>query len=145
MNDPTELATTIANEIFETKEQKTKDLLRLVPIQFVCKATIASVTENIGPLLEKYFKAEKKTFGIVFNRRFNNSVDKDGLIAEIAKMVVAINAEHKVDLKNPNIVILLEVIKSWCLISILPEYYKLKKYNLLELSIKKDDNIPQTE
>lgn len=46
------------------------------------------------------------------------------------------NLLHKADLKQPQLVILIEVIRNICCLSVVPDYYSLKKYNLLEISLK---------
>lgn len=43
------------------------------------------------------------------------------------------NPGNKADLKNPEIAVVVEVIRGICLLSIAPYYYKFKKYNLLEI------------
>lgn len=43
------------------------------------------------------------------------------------------NSAHKVDLKTPKITVVVEVIKGLCCISLLPDYFKFKKYNVHEL------------
>ena len=40
----------------------------------------------------------------------------------------------RVDLKNPDVCFVFEVIKSNCCISLLPNYFQYKKYNLIELA-----------
>lgn len=40
---------------------------------------------------------------------------------------------------SPDIAVVVEIIKGHCLISIAPEYFKYKKYNLLELCNIKED------
>ena len=40
----------------------------------------------------------------------------------------------KVEYKNPDLAIIFEIMKSHCCLSVLPQYYKYKKYNLGELA-----------
>lgn len=57
-------------------------------------------------------------------------------------MILEKNAGNKADLKNPDIAVVVEIIKGFCLLSVAPEYYKYKRYNLLELcNIKADTPI----
>lgn len=64
--DPLELVTAIVKDLHETKKQKARYLLRLLPIPIVCKAYIDDIRAKADPLLEKYFAQEPKTFAIVF-------------------------------------------------------------------------------
>lgn len=138
LDDPVLLANTIAEEISSTKEQVSQDLIRMVPIEAISKATVEAVTASIEPLLKKHFCSGPKTFGIVINKRLNNGVNKMELIDKVANMVTGLSKEHKVDLKKPEVTILMEIIKSWCLMAILPEFDRFKKYNLVQLSIPED-------
>ena len=54
-------------------------------------------------------------------------------------MVAKKNNNHKVDLKNPQLSILIEIIRSICCISVVPEFHSLKKYNLLELAVQNNN------
>lgn len=74
-----------------------------------------------------------------FSHRNNDRLKRDDVIEKIADLVVKQNGEHKADLKNPELVVLIEVIRSMCCISVVPEFYTLKKYNLLELVLKNRD------
>jgi tRNA acetyltransferase TAN1 len=48
-------------------------------------------------------------------------------------MVLRRHPENRADLKHPQLAIIVEVIRNMCCLSILPEYFELRKYNLLEL------------
>lgn len=61
-------------------------------------------------------------------------MDRMQVIQELAVLIGFKSSAHKVDLKNPQITVVVEVIKGLCCISILPDYFKLKKYNVHELT-----------
>lgn len=63
---PLELVTKIVTELDTTKKQCTRFLLRLLPIEVVCKAYMDDIRTKASVLLEKYFAQEPKTFSIVF-------------------------------------------------------------------------------
>ncbi|XP_059620121.1 THUMP domain-containing protein 1 homolog [Phlebotomus argentipes] len=132
--DPRELGLKIVRDIAETKVQRSKFLLRLVPVEIVCRANLKSMSDAVGSLCDKYMLQEPKTFSIVFNKRYNNAISREDVIKELADVVSAKNAGNRVNLSEPELSIIVEVIKGLCCISILPDYLKLKKYNLLELS-----------
>lgn len=63
---PLELVTKIVTELDTTKKQCTRFLLRLLPIEVVCKAYMDDIRTKASVLFEKYFAQEPKTFSIVF-------------------------------------------------------------------------------
>lgn len=133
--NPNELGVRIVRDIAETKKRKTRMLLRFWPVDAVCRANIEDIKNASGRLFDKVFlNAEPTTFAIVFNKRHNNSIDRMKVITELAELVDFKNSAHKVDLKEPQITIVIEVIKGLCCISLLPNYFKLKKYNIHELT-----------
>ncbi|XP_071570524.1 THUMP domain-containing protein 1 homolog [Temnothorax nylanderi] len=131
--NPLELVTKIVSKLDTTKEQCTRYLLRLLPIEVVCKAYMDNIKAKASELFEKYFAQEPKTFSIVFNRRSNNSIKRDEIIEDLAEIILRKNPGNKADLKNPDIAVIVEAIRGICLLSIAPNYYKFKKYNLLEI------------
>ncbi|XP_043248501.1 THUMP domain-containing protein 1 homolog [Colletes gigas] len=139
--DPLELVTKIVTELDKTKQQRTRYLLRLLPIEVVCKAYMDDIKLKADVVLEKYFAQEPKTFSIVFNRHCNNNIHRDEVIEDLAEIINKKNPGNKADLKNPELAVIVEVIRGICLISIAPNYYKFKKYNLLEIcNIKEPTN-----
>jgi tRNA acetyltransferase TAN1 len=56
--------------------------------------------------------------------------------------------QNRADLKHPQLAVIVEVIRNICCLSVLPEYFELRKYNLLELcapegGIKVVDRVPE--
>lgn len=131
--NPLELVTKIVTELDKTKKQRTRFLLRLLPIEVVCKAYMNDIKASAEKLFDKYFVETPRTFSIVFNRHSNNSVHRDEIIENLAHMVLAKNPKNKADLKNPEIAVVVEVIREVCLMSVAPHYYKYRKYNLVEI------------
>ncbi|KAF5278100.1 hypothetical protein FQR65_LT03616, partial [Abscondita terminalis] len=129
IEEPSKLAETIIEDVSSKKEQKTRYLLRLVPIEATCKAYLDEIKKCFEPLLEKYF-CTPKTFSIVYNHRNNNNLSKDEVINTIASMISTKNSEHKVDLKGGEVSVVIEIIKGFALIGVVPNFLKYKKYNL---------------
>ncbi|XP_012153190.2 THUMP domain-containing protein 1 [Megachile rotundata] len=138
---PLELVTKIITELDRTKQQRTRFLLRLLPIEVVCKAYMNDIKLKADTMLEKYFAQEPKTFSIVFNRHSNNNINRDEVIEDLAEIISKKNPGNKADLKAPELAVIVEVIRGVCLMSVAPHYYKFKKYNLLEIcNIKEPAN-----
>lgn len=140
LDDPQAIVTSIVNDIADTKQQKTRHLLRLLPIEVVCKANEKDIVDAAGKLCDKFFLKDHTTFSIVFNKRFNNDMNRDRLIHEIANLIHSKNPNNKVDLKHAKRSLIIEVIKGLCCLTVVNDYMANKKYNLVELSKSKDDN-----
>ncbi|CAD7003062.1 unnamed protein product [Ceratitis capitata] len=124
--DPVELGARIITDIARTREQKTRFLLRLVPVEVVCRANMVDIKNAAGELFDKYFLKKGTTFAIVFNKRYNNDLKRDDIIRDLAALVESKNIKNSVDLKQAEKTILVEVIKGLCCISVLDGYLKYK-------------------
>lgn len=136
VENPMELGLEIFKELFETKQQKTRFLIRLTPVQEVCKANLKSIVDTIGKLWDIHILNNKltyKSFSIVFNKRLNNSVNRDEVLQEVADLVKLKCPLIKVDLSGSEVCVIIEVIKGHACICIGPDYFKYKKYNLVEI------------
>ncbi|CAG9769880.1 unnamed protein product [Ceutorhynchus assimilis] len=135
VEDPVKLAEAIMSEIFEKKTQETKFLLRLVPVEVTCKAKVKEIEQAFQALCEKYFSTSAKSFSVIFNHRNNDSVSRDEVIKTIADNVLNQGTSnklvHKVDLKNAEVSIVVEIIRGFAFLAVVPDFYKYKKYNLL--------------
>lgn len=141
LSNPLQLVTKIVTELDKTKAQRTRYILRFLPIEVVCKAYMNDIKQKADSLLEKYFAQEPKTFSIVFIRHSNNNIHREEVIKDLAEIVSKKNPGNKADLKNPELAVIVEVIRGVCLISVVPNYYKFKKYNLLEIcNVKEPEN-----
>ena len=60
-------------------------------------------------------------------------MERDPLIEKLAGMVQERNAEHKVNLSNPSITIIVEAMKGICGLAVIRDYFQLGKYNLRQL------------
>lgn len=137
---PEEMAAAIIKDLYTTRIQKTRHILRLLPIMATCKANLPDIMESAGRLFDKYFLKTPSSFAVIFNKRLNSSVSRELIIKELAELVVIKNADNKADLKNPTLCIIVEIIKGICLLSIVDNYFIYKKYNLHELSKEESSN-----
>ena len=135
VESPVELADSVMREVRTSGTQISRYLLRLVPVEVTCKAFSENVEEAVKPVISKRFQDKgDTTYCIQFKSRLNNSFAKEEAYKTIGKMVRDVNPQSKVEFKDPDHVILLEVMKSFCCISILTNYFAFKKYNILELA-----------
>ncbi|KAK9871515.1 hypothetical protein WA026_012886 [Henosepilachna vigintioctopunctata] len=141
LENPVEIAEHLVKEIHETKKQQTRFLIRLVPIEITCKAYIENIEKSFESIAGKYFSGEGKSYSIVYNHRNNSSLSKDEVIKRIADKISSFRQDHKVNLKEAEISVVIEVIRGFAFIGIVPNFLKYKKYNLLALC----ENVIQDE
>lgn len=75
-----------------------------------------------------------KIDGVYYSHRYNNSVKRDQIIVELANQVAGLG-EHTVDLSGgAKKTIIVEVVKSMCCLSVVEDYGRFYKFNLLSVS-----------
>lgn len=144
IGDPTELGVKIMRDLAATKLKKTKFTLRMLPIAAVTKTKMEDITNAAGELFDKHFLKEPCTFAINFNKRYNHDTSREEVINELAALVSLKNPHNKVNLKEPQKSVVVEVVKGLCMIAVVPDYLKLKKYNLHEL-MKEEEPVVEAE
>ncbi|KAF7316689.1 THUMP domain-containing protein [Mycena chlorophos] len=147
--DPVKLVEQHLKNVDETGVTHTKYCMRLAPvsgssvanlveIEALCRSTFAAA------FAEKPFKVLQSPpsaklpltqcqYKIELKLRNHTVLARDTLIATIAQCVPQ-DAGHSVDLGNPDLVILVEVFKSICGVSVVREYQKYKKFNVAEIA-----------
>jgi len=117
----------IFNALKKDKYKKLRYLLRLIPIQKVCQATNEDLKKNMLSLIQQHLQPND-TFCVRFKKRNNNVLSEKG--ATIKEIAALIDKDHKADLKNPNLTLIIEVIKSAACLTIIRDAPKWKHFNL---------------
>ncbi|KAA0051241.1 THUMP domain-containing protein 1-like protein [Cucumis melo var. makuwa] len=73
-------------------------------------------------------------FAVLYEARANTGIDRATIINTVAK---AVPEPHKVDLNNPEKTIVVEIVKTICLIGVVEKYKEFSKYNLRQLTSRK--------
>lgn len=76
---------------------------------------------------------------LFFSRHSNDSIHREEIINDLAEIIKKKNPGNRANLKNPELAVVVEVIRGTCLISVAPDYYKYRKYNLLEICAVKQN------
>ncbi|XP_016966650.1 THUMP domain-containing protein 1 homolog [Drosophila biarmipes] len=134
LEDPVALGKHIINDIATTGKSMSRFVLRLVPIEAVCRANMPDIISAAGVLFDKHFLKEPTSYGIIFNHRYNQQIKRDEIIMQLADLVNSKNVGNKVDLKEAKKSIIVEVLRGWCLLSVIDNYLGCKKFNLAELA-----------
>lgn len=139
LGDPGHLVHTIFTDIQKTQKQCSRYILRLLPVNSICKAYLEDIKKAAEDLFKIYFQdtgPEGKTFAIIFKVRNNSTLGRNEIIPALASIIHRLNKENKADLKSPQLAVAVNIIGKCCCLAVLPEYYQLKKYNLMELTDK---------
>ncbi|XP_063606730.1 THUMP domain-containing protein 1-like [Penaeus indicus] len=137
LENPLELSMKIMDSILETQKQRTKKLLRMIPVQKTCKAFQKDIEGALETLAKAYFEKESKTYCIVSKIRNNSLIKREDLTQSLISVLQGANSDNAPDLKTPDVVVNVDVIKNVCCLSILPGYFTpYCKYNLVGIANK---------
>jgi len=127
--EPVAFVKSIFDDIEKTKETKTRFTHRMIPVSNTCVAKDAQIMKMAKQMVDPIFNSgdPPKTFAILAKTRNNNDLKKMLLIKDIFQLV---NHDNKVDLKNPEWSIIVEVIKKTCCMCITQEYNRYRKFNI---------------
>lgn len=135
--DPVQLIVRHVQNVVDTGVTQTRYSQRLTPVSGTCVANISEIQSLCHRVVRPFFEADPEkiySYKIEARIRNHNTLSRTTLIQEIAKCVPA---QHKVDLDDAEAFILVEVFKSVCGISVVKDYYKLQKFNVMEIANSK--------
>ena len=134
LEHPDKLVDNIITDIIETKTQKSRFILRLLPILGTCKAYENNIEEMASSILSVSLQAlPGSTYSVLFKTRNNNKVKRDDIFRILGSVMRSQTHPWTVELETPDICIVVEIIRTVCCIGVVTDFYKKKKYNLLEL------------
>ena len=120
----------------ESVKKQTRFIKRLTPMSLMGKATETGLEQVAKAVLAPFFDGEdtpSKKFAIRTTTRDNNLLKRDDIINKVASLV---GTKHSVDLKNYDLLILVEVYRNILGMSVVGnDYERLKRYNLSELYV----------
>ncbi|KAI9777708.1 MAG: hypothetical protein M1839_008627 [Geoglossum umbratile] len=107
---------------------------RLTPMTLIGKATEKGLDEVAKSVLAPHFHGSDrvgKKFAIRTNIRNHNTLTRDGIIRQVAEVV---GPGHRVNLKDYDLLVLVEIYQNICGMSVVPaDYDQLRRYNLAEI------------
>ncbi|KAM7009370.1 THUMP domain-containing protein 1 [Tautogolabrus adspersus] len=132
----------ILSDLHSTKKKKSRVILRMLPVTGTCKAFQEDIVKYLSTYLEPWFKTPNcATYQIAFKARNSSHNKRDETIKSVAGLVGKLNPKNKVDLTNPELTIIVEVIRAVCCISVVKDYTLYRKYNVQEV-VKEDTPKP---
>jgi len=141
--DPVKLIITHAENVRKTGAARTKYTHRLIPVSGSCLANLPEIHSLCQRVFASYFEEAEGNasapqvhkYKIELRVRNHNTLTRMDIIQEIARCMPE---NYAVDLDNPDVFVLVEVFKSVCGVSILRDYYKLHKFNVMTLANEKN-------
>ena len=142
LESPGRLVEEIVNDLNETKVQKCRFILRMLPILGTCKAYEKNIEELADRVLPDVVSTtEDRTYCVLFKARNTGQVSREDVFRVIGDVMRRQPGEWRVDLTRPGLCVVVEVIRTICCIGAVRNFYDRKKYNLVELV--KPDTIPE--
>ena len=131
--DPIETVRNVLEDLEKGSKQmpRSRFVTRMIPIQATCFASIEEIQLTAKALVTKYLPPDAQTFAIAFKRRNCGNVTREQVIDTIAKIVLASNPKCKVNLDKPDLTIVVEICKTLCGISVVPNSYDFHNFNLV--------------
>ncbi|KAI1314690.1 THUMP domain-containing protein 1 [Mortierella claussenii] len=130
--EPSSLCHHVLSDLQKSGSKRTRFCQRFIPVEETSYANMDDIKVMTERVLKPYFHAENQqptTFKVLPKIRHNDKVDREVLVRMLAA-AAGRDQEHTVNLNEPNYVILAEVIKSICFMSVVKDYDSLKKYNI---------------
>lgn len=136
INDPACLVHNIFEDIQKTQKQKTRYILRMLPIFVTCKAYPENIEKSTITLLEKYANKDlaDQTYAIIVKIRYNNNIGREEIISLIYRQISKLKPAWKADLKTFKLAIIVEILHTVCCLGIAKDYLQFRKYNLAEIT-----------
>ncbi|KAJ3185246.1 hypothetical protein HDU85_001296 [Gaertneriomyces sp. JEL0708] len=127
---PADFVYKVLSDLDRNKVKKTRYTMRLHPVERTCRAFMDDIKDLAKKICSPHFHVENQTpvkWACEAKVRWNDIIKKDELIKEIADIV---GGRHVVDLKSPELTVIVEIFKNICAISVVRGYHELKKYNI---------------
>ncbi|XP_072961535.1 uncharacterized protein [Typha angustifolia] len=134
---PADIVQRMMSSAASTRKHMSRFILRVLPAEVTCYASEDEITRAIKPLVDQHFPNEAPNphkFAVLFEARANTGIDRMKIINAVAKSVPQ---PHKVDLSSPDKTIIVQVVKTICLVGVVERYKELSKYNLRQLTSPK--------
>ncbi|KAJ3150462.1 THUMP domain-containing protein 1 [Geranomyces michiganensis] len=126
--EPADFVHKILTDLNESKKKKTRYTQRIHPVQNTCRAFEDKIKAMAKPLLAPHFEGKKGIKWAVESRvKGNASIKRQEVIDAIASNI---GPDHVVDLTNPEITVIVELLQNVCSIAVVKDYQELRKFNL---------------
>ncbi|KAG0642865.1 hypothetical protein HOY80DRAFT_948607 [Tuber brumale] len=135
--EPTSMVNALCAGTVENR-LKSRHVHRLTPVTRIGKANAEGLEAVAKEVLPPHFHRSEECikFAIKPTSRNHNHLKRDQIIKIVADVV---GTNHKADLTNPDLLILVDLYQSICGMSVVKDWEALKKFNLAQLRESKTD------
>jgi len=134
--DPVRLVYEHFSNVERTGATQTRHALRFTPISDSCTATLSDIVKLGEHLFPPAFHSDPPRgfkYRIQITSRNHSAVSRNELIPALAKCVPT-DQGHTVDLENPDLTILVELYMFVCGMSVVRDFDRLKKFNVVAVA-----------
>lgn len=136
--DPVQLVMKHVENVQETGVTRTKYTHRLTPVSGTCVANLPEIHSLCRRTVTAYCaqgnsegSPRARKYKIELRVRNHNTLTRMEIIQEVA---TCMPSNYTVDLDDPDVFVLVEVFKSTFGVSIVEDYYRFQKFNVMELA-----------
>ncbi|KAG2107796.1 hypothetical protein BD769DRAFT_1366122 [Suillus cothurnatus] len=129
--DSVKLVMKHVENVQETGVMRTKYTHRLTPVSGTCVANLPELHSLCRRTVIAYCAQENTEGWVELRVRNHNTLTRMKIIQEVAKCMPS---NYTVDLDDPDVFILVEVFKSTFGMNIVKDYYRFRKFNVMELA-----------
>lgn len=137
--DPQKLVDEFFSELLDKSQMKTANTYKVLPVFDTFRNNVSCAKTSIAQLLNDRFKDESETskkYFIELQSRGNHKLNpetKQSMIEGVADTVSELKPSWTVDRENADYIIILIALKDVCCLSVVSDYFKRCKYNVIEL------------
>lgn len=137
--DPVLLVDKFFDELASTRQLKTSNTFKVLPILDTFRNSVACAKESVANLLQTKFKDDndERKFFIEFQSRGNyklNPEDKQKMVESVADEVTIHKPNWKVSRENADYMLILVALRHVGCVGLLPKYFQRAKYNVIEFT-----------
>ena len=139
-------------------KRKTSAVSKVIPFQMSCRGNLVdfevAVKKLCQSVLAGYIEQIKRqpgrdadakvTIAGLFRRRSHTTITREFALPLLMREACSVSPDLGVDLKNPDLLFIVEIIKNCCCLCISADFYRFSKYNL-EMLYQPDSKQPIEE
>jgi tRNA acetyltransferase TAN1 len=135
----------VVAKLFEELKSKSlppvREVIRASPLAITCKGRLPEIIKTLTPLLEPHFgpSAPPTRWNIVFKKRATDPavVSRDWTVS----LAALVDERHPVDLKDPEVSVLVDVFRASCGLCVSRNYHRLHQYNCQHKAMQPDGGL----
>ncbi|KAI9335864.1 thump domain-containing protein [Pilaira anomala] len=132
--EPVKLVHHMLTDLNTTQKKTTRYISRYLPVEKTCQAHIEDIENSAKQIFAPHFY-QKDSEGQIIPRRFAvvcrvRNCTKLARMDVIKALAATAGQGHKVDLNEPELTVIAEICQNICMLSVVEDFNKLKKYNI---------------